>query len=102
MTGPRLVLVFFVYGLAFFAMGLAIALEARRTTELRLAQSLKYLAAFGLLHGFVEWIDMWLLLPGDLAPATITALRVVRLGLFATSTLLLALFGTTLIGRLAP
>ena len=102
MTGPRLVLVFFVYGLAFFAMGLAIALEARRTTELRLAQSLKYLAAFGLLHGFVEWIDMWLLLPGDLAPATITVLRVVRLGLFATSTLLLALFGTTLIGRLAP
>lgn len=102
MAAPRLVLVFFVYGLAFFAMGLAIALEARRTSELRLAQSLKYLAAFGLLHAVVEWIDMWLLMPGSLSAVGITALRVVRLSLFATSTLLLGIFGTTLIGRLAP
>ncbi len=102
MPGPRLVLVFFVYGLAFFAMGLAIALEARRTTELRLARSLKYLAAFGLLHAGVEWIDMWLLLPWPLAPATAATLRVVRLAMFAASTLLLAQFGTTLIGQLSP
>jgi signal transduction histidine kinase len=101
-AAPRLVLVFFAYGLAFFAMGLAIALEARRTTELRLAQSLKYLAAFGLLHGVVQWIDMWLLLPMPVASSAVTVLRVVRLSLFAISTLLLALFGTTLIGRLVP
>jgi signal transduction histidine kinase len=95
--------VFFIYGLAFFAMGLAIALEARRrTTELRLAQSLKYLAAFGLLHAAVEWIDMWLLLPWPLDPAVASTLRVTRLTLFTTSTVLLAVFGTTLIGYLAP
>lgn len=99
---PRLVVVFFVYGLAFFAMGLAIALEARRSTELRLAQSLKYLAAFGLLHAAVGWIDMWLLLPWPPVPAVASALRVVRLMLFAGSTMLLAVFGTTLIGYLAP
>ena len=98
----RLVVVFFVYGLAFFAMGLAIALEARRSTELRLARSLKFLAAFGLLHAVVEWIDMWLLLPWPLAASTAAVLRVVRLSLFAASTVLLALFGTTLIGYLAP
>ena len=102
MPVPRLVVVFFIYGLAFFAMGLAIALEARRSTELRLAQSLKYLAAFGLLHAAVEWIDMWLLLPWPLDPAVASTLRVVRLTLFATSTVLLAVFGTTLIGYLAP
>lgn len=102
MSTSRLHLVFFIYGLAFFAMGLAIALEARRTTELRLARSLKYLAAFGLLHGGVEWIDMWLIQSGGLAPAAITTLRVVRLVLFAVSTALLALFGTTLISRLQP
>lgn len=102
MPAPRLVVVFFVYGLAFFAMGLAIALEARRSTELRLAQSLKYLAAFGFLHAAVEWIDMWLLLPWPLLAAFAAALRVIRLTLFMASTLLLALFGTTLIGRLAP
>ncbi len=101
LTGPRLYLVFFVYGLAFFTMGLAIALEARRATELRLARSLKYLAAFGLLHGAVQWIDMWLVVPGGLAAVTVTTLRVVRMGLFAASALLLALFGTTLITQLA-
>lgn len=100
MPGPRLVVVFFVYGLAFFAMGLAIALEARRTTELRLASTLKYLAAFGLLHAAVEWIDMWLLLPWPLAATTASALRVIRLALFAASTVLLAVFGTSLIGAL--
>ena len=102
MPGPRLVVVFFVYGLAFFAMGLAIALEARRTTDLRLASSLKYLAAFGLLHAGVEWIDMWLLLPWPLVSATAAALRVVRLALFVGSTVLLAVFGTTLLGALDP
>jgi len=102
MPAPRLVLVFFIYGLAFFAMGLAIALEARRPTELRLARSLKYLAAFGLLHAGVEWIDMWLLLPWPLQSTTAAALRVVRLTLFAASTLLLAQFGTSLISQLSP
>lgn len=102
MPGPRLVVVFFVYGLAFFAMGLVFALEARRTTELRLASSLKYVAGFGLLHAVVEWIDMWLLLPWPLVAATAAALRVVRLGLFVGSTVLLAVFGTTLLAALAP
>ncbi|MDQ7842339.1 MAG: sensor histidine kinase [Armatimonadota bacterium] len=102
MPTPRLVGVFFVYGLAFFAMGLAIALEARRTTELRLAASLKYLAGFGLLHGVVEWIDMWLLLPWPLQPAAAAVARVARLTLFAASTVLLAVFGTSLLGALVP
>jgi len=102
MPGPRLVIVFFVYGLAFFAMGLAFALESRRKTDLRLVWVLKYLAAYGVLHAAVEWLDMWFLLPWSppaLAPA---ALRVVRLGLFVASTVMLAVFGTALIGTLAP
>src|SRR3990170_1234108 len=45
-------------------MGLAIALESRRTSELRLSRPLRYLAAFGLLHACVEWLDMWLIGPG--------------------------------------
>lgn len=102
MPAPRLVVVFFVYGLAFFAMGLAFALEARRTTELRLARSLKYLAAFGLLHATVEWIDMWLLLPWPLVATTAATLRVVRLALFVGSTVFLAVFGTSLLAWLAP
>ena len=102
MPGPRLVVVFFVYGLAFFAMGLAFALEARRKTDLRLVWVLKYLAAYGLLHAAVEWLDMWLLLPWPPPVAVPAILRVVRLALFVASTVMLAVFGTALIGALAP
>ena len=53
-------LVFFVYGLAFFSMGLAIALEARRSPLLAEARVLAPLAAFGILHGIHEWLEMFI------------------------------------------
>ncbi|MDR7483961.1 MAG: GAF domain-containing sensor histidine kinase [Armatimonadota bacterium] len=87
----RLVLVFFIYGLAFFAMGLAIALEARRASALVLSRPLRWLAAFGLLHAAVEWIDMWMIGPG--AGVASPTLRILRLALFACSTAALAQFG---------
>ncbi len=97
----RLAFVFFIYGLAFFAMGLAIALESRRPSELLLSRPLRYLAAFGLLHGLVEWIDMWLILPG--APhAAAFAFRILRLVLFALSTMALAQFGADVIASIQP
>jgi uncharacterized membrane protein YeiB len=48
-------LVIFVYGLTFFIMGLAIFLQSRRHSRLRLARDLHWLAAFGILHGVHEW-----------------------------------------------
>lgn len=96
----RLAFVFFVYGLAFFAMGLAIALESRRSSELRLSRPLRYLAAFGLLHACVEWLDMWLIGPGTGGAAP--ALRILRLALFAISTVALAQFGVDLIASIRP
>ncbi|MDR7544948.1 MAG: GAF domain-containing sensor histidine kinase [Armatimonadota bacterium] len=96
----RLTFVFFIYGLAFFAMGLAIALESRRPSDLRLSRPLRYLAAFGLLHAAVEWIDMWLIGPG--AESGATALRILRLVLFAGSTVALAQFGADLIAAIRP
>jgi nitrate/nitrite-specific signal transduction histidine kinase len=97
----RLTFVFFVYGLAFFAMGLAIALESRRPSDLRLSRPLRYLAAFGLLHAAVEWIDMWLIGPGA-DGSRATALRILRLVLFAGSTVALAQFGADLIVAIRP
>ncbi|MDR7522255.1 MAG: GAF domain-containing protein [Armatimonadota bacterium] len=91
----RLVPVFFVYGLAFFAMGLAIALEARRASALVLSRPLRYLAVFGLLHAAVEWIDMWMI--GPAVGAASPALRILRLALFAGSTVALAQFGADVI-----
>lgn len=74
--------VFFFYGLAFFGMGLAMLLEARRSPLLAEARVLRPLAIFGLVHGFHEWLEMalllrtWLELP---TPALITWFRLVVL-----------------------
>lgn len=53
-------LVFFVYGLAFFSLGLAITLEARRSPILADAQVLAPLAVFGILHGIHEWSELFM------------------------------------------
>jgi signal transduction histidine kinase len=54
-----LTFVFFFYGLAFFSMGLAILLERERSSDEKLRMSLRPLAAFGILHGTHEWMDMF-------------------------------------------
>lgn len=53
-----LTLIFFLYGLAFYSMGLALLVESGRASELGFARSMRLLAGFGLLHGIHEWIDM--------------------------------------------
>ena len=51
--------VYFFYGLAFFAMGLALALATRRTSELAFARAIRPLAVFGVVHGIHEWYEMF-------------------------------------------
>lgn len=63
-----LVVVFFFYGLAFFSMGLLVAVEGRRISDQRLQHALRPLAAFGMIHGAHEWYEMFQgleLLPGQ-------------------------------------
>jgi signal transduction histidine kinase len=58
--------VYFIYGLAFFCMGLAITLEHARGSDVRLRLALRPLAAFGFIHGLHEWVEMgqhWAALP---------------------------------------
>ena len=54
-------IIYFVYGLAFFSMGLILALEASRTPFLEQKQLLIPLALFGLLHGLHEWLEIFVL-----------------------------------------
>ncbi|OEF98301.1 sensor histidine kinase [Desulfuribacillus alkaliarsenatis] len=49
-----------VYGLAFFLMGFAIALQPKNFSNIPLAKSLKFLALFGIAHGLVEWGIMFI------------------------------------------
>jgi signal transduction histidine kinase len=53
-------LVFFIYGLAFFSMGLAMMFESSRSPLLAQARVLRPLAVFGLVHGSHEWMEMFL------------------------------------------
>ncbi|MHB1126164.1 MAG: sensor histidine kinase [Bacillota bacterium] len=46
---------YFLYGLSFYTMGLAIAVQYRSYSTFRLAHSLSLLAAFGVFHGLSEW-----------------------------------------------
>ncbi|MFO7631034.1 MAG: GAF domain-containing sensor histidine kinase [Caldilinea sp.] len=54
----NMIAVYFFYGLAFFTMGVALALTTRQTSRLRFARALPCMAAFGILHGIHEWFEM--------------------------------------------
>jgi signal transduction histidine kinase len=95
----NIVAVFFLYGLAFFAMGLALALTSRRTSEFRFAQAIRPLAAFGIAHGVHEWVEMFqkiATLTSGYKPTTLH--EVIRLALLVTSFVMLSAFGILLLG----
>ena len=96
MNTVSLAYIYFFYGLAFFVMGLAVVLELGRTSELRLARSIPWLAAFGLVHGSHEWIEMFEeigFLPDWFS------LDAVRVVLLVVSFTCLAAFGLSLMSR---
>src|ERR1700730_15429101 len=64
LISDHMLVVFFIYGLAFFLLGIAILLQPRRGSAFNIGNSLWLLAGFGLLHGLGEWMDMFLTL-GD-------------------------------------
>jgi signal transduction histidine kinase len=93
------IIVYFFYGLSFFAMGLAVLLEAGRPSELDFAHALRPLAGFGLIHGSHEWIEMFLLIREKTAhiPPTDDWISPARVILLASSFLFLVAFGARLI-----
>ncbi len=93
-----LALIYFFYGLSFFSMGLVILQEVGRCSNTRFRQALYFLAAFGILHGAHEWVEMFEILwtlPGiDQTPLVGEN---VRLLLLAFSFLPLGTFGAALL-----
>lgn len=61
----NLPLIYGLYGLAFFVTGVVVALESGRSSQLALTRTLPLFAAFGLLHGIHEWLEMSLLMTSD-------------------------------------
>lgn len=98
MPSNALIWIFFVYGLAFFCMGLAILLEIGHISDRRLQYALRFLAAFGLVHGTHEWMEMFQLTGiSPLQALDPQQLDIVRVVVLALSFLALAAFGAALL-----
>jgi len=98
MSRSAFALVYFLYGLAFFCMGLIVWLERGRGSDERLRHALRPLAAFGIIHGIHEWLEMFNIL--GLLPGQETAelfWEGLMLALLAFSFLSLAAFGASLL-----
>lgn len=90
--------VYFFYGLAFFALGLVVLLEAGRPTEFRFGHALLPLALFGLIHGSHEWFEMFQIFAAKRGMAATGApVELLRLILLVSSFLCLLNFGLHLL-----
>lgn len=70
-------IIFFIYGLAFILLGVVIFVLPKKHSEYRLAGFIGLLAGFGILHGLLEWADLWKILKGG--SPFLSGLRVVLL-----------------------
>jgi signal transduction histidine kinase len=92
------VIILFFYGLVFFDLGFAIIIRIRKSSRLDLARSLRWLAAFGITHGFNEWGDLFIPIQESyLSSSSIKGLYVVQLILLTVSFVCLFEFGTSLL-----
>ena len=93
-----IITVYFFYGLSFFSMGLAVMLEAGRSSEFDFARALRSLAGFGLVHGSHEWLEMFLIIfPRFQESPLYRLISTGRVVLLAVSFLFLISFGAELI-----
>ncbi len=87
-------IILFVYGLVFFLLGFAIILQTRQSSRLDLARNLRWLAAFGITHGFYEWGDHFIPIQGEyLSEPTMRILYLIHKILLAVSFACLFEFG---------
>jgi len=90
-------LILFLYGLVFFSLGIILALQSRSYSRLELARSLKWLAAFGIIHGSYEWGSLFIPLQSpNLSAESIRFWTVVQISLLAISYTCLFRFGLSL------
>ena len=93
---PYIVPVYFVYGLAFFSMGLLVAVEGGRASDVRLRRALPPLAGFGFVHALHEWMEMYVLM-GHPSSLDVSILWGIQLATLAFSFISLAAFGSFLL-----
>lgn len=87
------IIMYHLYGLSFFSMGLAMALEAGRSPLLAEARILRPLAVFGILHGIHEWLELYMMQSGYLDVNLTKNLILLRLVFLAFSFASLIAYG---------
>ena len=97
MNIPSLVIIYFFYGIAFFSMGVLVAMEGGRSTDARLRMALRPLAWFGLVHAAHEWLEMIENVAGFNSSTEPVIISVIEFSLLAFSFLSLAAFGAYLV-----
>jgi len=85
-------IVFFVYSLAFFGMGIALLLETGRLSDPAQAKALRALAVFGILHGTHEWLESYMDQAASLGAQISSWMSWFRLSLLLLSYLALLVF----------
>ena len=95
-------LVYFIYGLAFFGMGITMALESGRSPALAQASVLRPLAAFGLIHGAHEWMESYFMQAELFGTPLPDWLPWLRLGFLYTSFISLFLYGFQMLLLVSP
>jgi signal transduction histidine kinase len=96
LPGSSLALIYFLYGLAFFSMGLLVAIEGGRAADKRLRMALRPLAGFGVVHAAHEWLEIFNSVGGFGEGVNTGIVQAVALSLLAFSFLSLAAFGSYL------
>ena len=97
------VIIYFIYGQAFFVMGLVTGLQLRQSSRIELARALPWLAAFGISHGLVEW--GYIFVPAQalyLDDAPVRLLMLSHMTLLAASFSFLLQFGVELLVPFHP
>mgnify|MGYP001202446246 CR=1 FL=1 len=99
-----IIVVYFIYGLSFFSLGLAVGVEAAgHVQDAAVRRAVAALSFFGVVHGLHEWYEMFLLLAGmggDRAvPLAVSVLRVLTL---VTSFTALYYFSVIMLNRYWP
>ncbi|WP_409227188.1 sensor histidine kinase [Gudongella sp. SC589] len=96
-TERQYVLLFFVYGAAFFIMGLSALFQRNyKESSFRLLGAINYLGIFGVLHGITEWLVMFRI--SNLYPEYNLYLGMIGLFTNVLSFIFLWMFGLKLLG----
>jgi len=96
---PYIVPVYFIYGLAFFSMGLLVAAEGGRASDVRLRRALPPLAGFGIVHAAHEWTEMYVLMGHPATTTEVTIMWGIQIATLAFSFISLAAFGSFLLAE---